>query len=324
MIHAKYLLYLALAAATLLPGPVSAARNDVLSVMDVLAQTPSDQKLTAWIETAEGNVATHNVGDELRLNLQSNKDTYIYVLRIDANGVGWLTIPRFDQDNLLRANEPAIYPSFGEPGGLVARLPLGPMTTYIVATTRPIEVGAKGGSEIEIGTTPERFDEINRKLTAASAPRMLAAIKLEHEVKARKGETQFSAADIVSYFTTTTRAIQRPKIPADIKFEFGSAKLTPEAKKNLNEWGTALTNPNLNNRKFRVGGHTDDIGSDEYNMKLSWGRAVAVKDYLVKEFRIAPDRLITEAFGKSAPMAMGTSEEARAANRRVEFEMPRN
>jgi outer membrane protein OmpA-like peptidoglycan-associated protein len=142
-------------------------------------------------------------------------------------------------------------------------------------------------------------------------------------VKARQGDTQFTSDDLVAYFTTTTRAIERPKLDADIRFEFASANLTPDAKKNLNQWGAALAGPHLADKKFRLGGHTDDVGPDDYNMQLSWDRATAVKQYLEKQFRIPAKRLESKAFGKQAPVEPGTSEQARAANRRVEFEMQR-
>lgn len=320
----KQAMYFILIAAALIAEPVYAGQDEAITALDSLTKIKSDQKLTAWIETADGNVATHHLGDELRLNLQSNQDGYIYVLRVDSNGVGWLTVPRFDEDNLMRANEPVIYPNFGEKGNLIARLPLGPITTYIVSAMQPLDVGANAGSEIEIGSAKANFDDIKGKFLKSSDPSKLAVIKLEHQVKARKGESQFSAADIVSYFTTTTRAIQRPTISADIRFEFDSAKLTPEAKKNLDEWGAALSNPLLKDNKFQVAGHTDDVGSADYNMKLSWNRAAAVKEYLTKKFQISQDRLVTDAHGESAPIMAGTSEEVRAANRRVEFVMPRN
>lgn len=324
MFRPKPILYAALMALILLARPADAARKDILSILDGLKNLPNAPKLTAWIETTQGNVEAHHLGEELRLNLQSSQDAYIYVVRVDSNGVGWLVIPRIDDNNLLQAGQPAIYPNFGETGGLFARLPLGAITTFVIATAQPIDTAAAIGSEIEIGAAKTNFEELKQKLHRASDSRLLAAVKLEHKVKGRKGESQFSAAEIVSYFTTTTRAIQRPTLPADIRFEFGSAELTPEAKKNLDEWGAALSNPLLQKNKFRVAGHTDDVGSDDFNMKLSSNRAVAVKEYLIKHHRITPDRLITEGHGKAAPLDRSTNEEARAANRRVEFVMPRN
>jgi outer membrane protein OmpA-like peptidoglycan-associated protein len=67
-----------------------------------------------------------------------------------------------------------------------------------------------------------------------------------------------------------------------------------------------------------VNGHTDDVGSVEYNQKLSERRAQAVRDYLV-EAGLSPDILSVTGHGKSLPLVRGTSEAARAKNRRVEL-----
>ena len=67
-----------------------------------------------------------------------------------------------------------------------------------------------------------------------------------------------------------------------------------------------------------VGGHTDDVGSDASNKKLSQARAEAVVAQLVV-FGVAPGRLSAKGYGESKPVIKDTTEEARAANRRVEF-----
>ena len=67
-----------------------------------------------------------------------------------------------------------------------------------------------------------------------------------------------------------------------------------------------------------VEGHTDSIGSDAYNMKLSQRRANTVRDYMVKK-GISPSRIKTEAFGETKPIASNKTAEGRAQNRRVEI-----
>jgi OOP family OmpA-OmpF porin len=67
-------------------------------------------------------------------------------------------------------------------------------------------------------------------------------------------------------------------------------------------------------------GHTDSIGSDAYNQKLSVRRAEAVKAYLVSK-GIEPNRIYTEGKGKSQPIADNRTAEGRAKNRRVEIEV---
>lgn len=70
--------------------------------------------------------------------------------------------------------------------------------------------------------------------------------------------------------------------------------------------------------RIEVNGHTDDVGSDEYNEKLSERRALTVEDYLLSQSVPRDQLAIVKGFGKAAPLVAGTSEEARAQNRRVE------
>jgi OOP family OmpA-OmpF porin len=73
--------------------------------------------------------------------------------------------------------------------------------------------------------------------------------------------------------------------------------------------------------KVEIHGHTDWIGTDEYNMKLGLRRAEAVKKYLLEHDGIKADNLITKSFGESQPVATNDTKEGRALNRRVEFHL---
>jgi outer membrane protein OmpA-like peptidoglycan-associated protein len=101
-----------------------------------------------------------------------------------------------------------------------------------------------------------------------------------------------------------------------LKFEFDKAELRPEDKELLSRIaGILLTSEDY---AISVNGHTDDVGTVEYNQKLSERRAQAVRDYLV-EAGLSPEILTVTGHGKSLPLVQGTSEEARAKNRRVEL-----
>jgi len=101
-----------------------------------------------------------------------------------------------------------------------------------------------------------------------------------------------------------------------LKFAFDKAELRPQDREILSRIaGILATAPDYT---ISVNGYTDDVGSDEYNQKLSERRAQAVRDYLVKA-GLSPDILSVEGHGKSQPLVRGTSEEARAKNRRVEL-----
>ncbi len=102
-----------------------------------------------------------------------------------------------------------------------------------------------------------------------------------------------------------------------VNFEFDSATLTPEAKSKLDAAVSTLSS-NVGNKRIRVVGHTDSIGSETYNQKLSERRAQAVVNYLVSQ-GVDPSILISEGRGESEPIADNSTEEGRAKNRRVEF-----
>jgi outer membrane protein OmpA-like peptidoglycan-associated protein len=102
-----------------------------------------------------------------------------------------------------------------------------------------------------------------------------------------------------------------------IYFDFNKDTLKPESAPVLKEIADAMThNPDW---KLTVEGHTDNIGGDPYNLDLSKRRAAAVKQALVGEYNIAGDRLLTNGFGASHPVAPNDTLEGRARNRRVEL-----
>ncbi len=102
----------------------------------------------------------------------------------------------------------------------------------------------------------------------------------------------------------------------NVQFEFDKATLMPGYEKELDKLVDVMTDyPFL---RAEIEGHTDDQGSDPYNLKLSDDRAKAVADYLVKK-KIDKERLTWKGYGETKPLKPNTSEENRALNRRVEF-----
>jgi outer membrane protein OmpA-like peptidoglycan-associated protein len=101
-----------------------------------------------------------------------------------------------------------------------------------------------------------------------------------------------------------------------LKFEFDKAELRREDRELLSRIaGILLTSHDYT---ISVNGHTDDIGTDEYNQKLSERRARAVRDYLVAA-GLPPEILSVQGHGKALPLVRGSSDAARAKNRRVEL-----
>ncbi len=102
-----------------------------------------------------------------------------------------------------------------------------------------------------------------------------------------------------------------------VYFDFNKATIKPESHPALADAAKILTdNPSIS---VEIQGHTDAIGSDEYNQKLSERRAQAVVAYLVQNLGIDVSRLTARGYGESKPIASNDTDEGRALNRRVEF-----
>ncbi|GAG93786.1 unnamed protein product [marine sediment metagenome] len=102
-----------------------------------------------------------------------------------------------------------------------------------------------------------------------------------------------------------------------IKFDFNKATIKPESELVLHNAVTILTNhPDI---KVEIQGHTDSVGRESYNLKLSQARADAVREYLIRFRNIDSGRLIARGYGEQQPIASNLTEEGRNLNRRVEF-----
>jgi len=105
---------------------------------------------------------------------------------------------------------------------------------------------------------------------------------------------------------------------ADAFFDFGKSTLKPEAKAKLDDLVAKTAGVNL--EVIIAVGHTDNVGSDAFNQKLSVARAEAVKAYLTSK-GVEKNRVYTEGKGEKQPVADNKTDEGRAKNRRVEIEV---
>jgi outer membrane protein OmpA-like peptidoglycan-associated protein len=102
----------------------------------------------------------------------------------------------------------------------------------------------------------------------------------------------------------------------DVLFDFNKYTLKPEARERLARIsGIVLAYPDL---KLEIEGHTDAIGSDEYNQTLSEKRAGTVRGYLVSS-GVVPDHVTAVGLGKADPVADNSTAAGRKLNRRVEM-----
>ena len=111
---------------------------------------------------------------------------------------------------------------------------------------------------------------------------------------------------------------EKVSFAADAFFDFDKSVLKPEGKSKLDEMTSKVKDMNL--EVIIAVGHTDSVGSDAYNQKLSIRRAEAVKAYIVSK-GVEVSRVYTEGKGEKQPIADNKSAAGRAQNRRVEIEV---
>ena len=104
----------------------------------------------------------------------------------------------------------------------------------------------------------------------------------------------------------------------NIYFDFDKSDITDKYKETLDKLSEYMKdNPGC---KIEIGGHTDNVGSDDYNMLLSGRRARAVKDYLVAK-GVKQDKVIEKKYGEGSPIASNNTSSTRKYNRRVAFKV---
>jgi len=112
------------------------------------------------------------------------------------------------------------------------------------------------------------------------------------------------------------------KIKQQVQFDTGKATIKPASAKLLGEVGLVVrSSPNI--KKVSIHGHTDDVGEDDYNMKLSQDRAESVMRWLVEKEKVEADRLESKGFGETQPIASNRTSRGRQENRRSEFKVER-
>jgi OOP family OmpA-OmpF porin len=147
----------------------------------------------------------------------------------------------------------------------------------------------------------------------AEKARLIAQMEAERAAKAKADADQLmkELADLKA--KQTERGIVLTM--GDVLFAFGKANLSPKADRNVEKLADFLKK--YPNRNVLIEGHTDSIGSEEYNLDLSRKRSGSVRDKLVAD-GIDPGRITTVGYGEKYPAVANDSEANRALNRRVE------
>jgi outer membrane protein OmpA-like peptidoglycan-associated protein len=179
---------------------------------------------------------------------------------------------------------------------------------------------AQARQQAEAQATLAREEAATARVQTASALEVAAQAQVEADRIRKKAEAEVTRLEEALGQVAETRRTALGLVmnlgSEYLKFDFDKAELRAGDRELLSRIAGILATSQ--DYTVSVNGHTDDVGTPEYNRKLSERRAQAVRDYLVQA-GLPPGILSVTGHGKSRPLVPSTSDEARAKNRRVEL-----
>jgi outer membrane protein OmpA-like peptidoglycan-associated protein len=164
--------------------------------------------------------------------------------------------------------------------------------------------------------------------TGKFSTRLPAGDKYDIYIMGFKDSSSYNVLDIPalgpnSYYKnpfTVNLQFDPPKtfVLDDVEFDFGKSTLRPASYNTLDDLVDYLKRKP--NERIEIGGHTDNIGSDEKNLVLSLERAKSIVAYLIAK-GISNDRLVAKGYGAEEPIEENSTEEGRQKNRRTEVKI---
>ena len=295
------------------------------------------------------------VGDPVAFSLASADSLYYLMVMVDPKGTTVAIFPDFAITDTPQSYRTFSYPPEGT-GELTQQEPVGIETVFLFASGKPINMADFGfpmDSDVHvIGDEEEPITEFVKNVNTLFAGQSVEAAEYRYFVdypdlqygtravrralKSRieqvnvlaEGEKLQAAVTSNNKRDVGGNALQEPGVIQsealavnDIRFETNSDDLTIVGKTQLDVFGSELVSmleesPNID---VFLEGHTDDTGPSKYNRDLSKRRAASAKRYLVTEFGIADDRVVTLGKGEDVPLTANTDTISRALNRRVEI-----
>jgi len=156
-------------------------------------------------------------------------------------------------------------------------------------------------------------------LKKKSKDRIKPSVEIEEKPAPIPEKDCYSIEEITNFFEQGLDIRSRKICLFDIKFEFDKSDVLPESMAIIDEIADLLNS--IKSITIKINGHTDSRGGEAYNQKLSTKRALSVYTYLVEQRNIDAARLAYEGFGEKKPIDANDTDEGRARNRRVEFEI---
>lgn len=191
-----------------------------------------------------------------------------------------------------------------------------------------VDVEGRGDSQGQLAADKIRFDESDMRAAITSDTRVTPVEENQARIAGQMDELYAVAAEARNEATAANERINNldevdVQETAAVTFRVNSAVLSPETKRQLDEFAAKAVNAKA--YTIEVAGHTDSTGSEAKNFRLSQQRAEAVVQYLAVIHKIPLRRFVTPmGFGKTEAVADNTTVAGRAQNRRVEVKLQLN
>ncbi len=319
-------------------------RNTVFAELENINTNWNDISIKLWINDFENDPDPGVIiGDRLTYHVNTDIPGHFAFVFVDAKGS--VAVLKPDALEESRASNSMEYPSNSSQGLILQAEPLGRETIYLIASDQnmPSELfGIDAQSDFfsfgpdlaevrGLVTRLNAFSETNklsvkRYTYLVDSDTQISTRGIRREVSDRIEEVEAVTNSVVvntAEVVTSNSVTSTPLAINDIKFEYDSDVLTDTGINQLEILGSELVDRQEQNDlpSIRLTGHTDSIGSAEYNMELSKNRSKASKRFLIEEFGLPAESIETHGLGESSPMDTNDSEIGRSKNRRVEFEI---
>ena len=274
---------------------------------------PSWQEVNLRAALEPADISQVQQGDKFALRIRADADASVLIVVVNADGKAEVLRPRQQR---VSPGTDLLFPDSAAGETLYANMPVGLAHIYVLASAVPLLANPRSAEqwipEAQIG------QGISDGLRVSNNAKV-GVQRLDIKVNPPAVDQFISKEDFVGFYDPhglRTRGVCHVSRGLAVQFATNSAELTDWGKQQLGEVAAGMEDKRLQEVSFVVEGHTDDVGTDSYNMGLSDRRAKRVLMYLTDR-GVEDKRLKAEAKGKSDPAVAGTSEQARAQNRRV-------
>lgn len=291
-------------------GAVSAA------TLDAIATNWPELNLKASLANAGAGTYEVEQGSNIQLRVSADDEASVAIVLVNPEGQAHVTVPQRPGtgDRIARGTE-MIFPDMLSGEVLYANMAVGKGYAYVIASEKAVlEVPSQSDAPQWVAgqALADRIETIRQ-----SDPQLRLAIRrIPLHVTSAAVKDFVSTEEFVQFFGIATRSVRDADRGFRIEFQTDSAALTDWSRRQLDAVGKGMLDGRLADFPFMIEGHTDDVGSDDYNMSLSARRAQTVRTYL-SGLGIQDARLEWSAMGESKPAMEGETAKARAANRRV-------